>query len=144
MSTILYLRSCIFAYMYKAKATTNKEHYYTEVAAGQNTLIADESASTGGRGKGFSPGELLASALATCVSITVRMYADKKEWPLENIEVTVTLERDEFQDITRFEKKVELSGPLEADQRERLLLIADKCPVHKYLTHPLTINTTAV
>ncbi len=129
--------------MYTVTAATNQEHYYTTLTTGTNTMTADEPPTTGGKGRGFSPGELLASALASCVSITVRMYADKKEWPLEQIEVVVTIERDELRDETRIIKKVNLAGPLNEEQKERLLLIADKCPVHKYLTHPLTITTVA-
>ena len=128
--------------MYKVTAITEKVHYYTSIIGENNTLVADEPPTTGGSGKGFSPGELLASALASCVSITVRMYADKKEWPLDRIDVEVLIDRDELHDITRIDKNVKLTGELSQEQRERLMLIADKCPVHKYLTHPLTINTT--
>ena len=130
--------------MYQVTANTFGEHYFTELFSGKNVAIADEPETTGGKNKGFSPGEYLAAALASCTSITLRMYADKKGWNLEKVEVDVTLERDETTNVTRFKRNITLHGNLDDSQRARLSVIADKCPVHKYLFNPIVIETQGI
>ena len=117
--------------MNKAHARTGQQAYKTLISASGNELISDEPIDKGGQHPGFNPGELLASSLASCTSITVRMYTNRKEWPLEEVAVSVEVERDASSNHTVFRKKVELIGPLTDEQRERLLVIADKCPIHK-------------
>ncbi len=106
-----------------------------------NVVIADEPLESGGQDLGFSPGELLASALGTCTSATLRMYADRKGWDLQEVKIEVDLDRDEKGTKTSFNCKISLFGDLDEEQRERLLHIAKACPVHKILTHPIEINT---
>lgn len=120
-----------------AKAQIKKEHYETFISSGHKKMIADEPLDKGGTDLGMSPLELLESSLAACVAITVRMYADRKQWPLEQINVDVSLQQDQS-----FEKKVEFIGDLTDDQIERLKDIADKCPVNKILSKANTINTS--
>ena len=122
------------------KATIGKEHYRTKISSATNTLIADEPISQGGTGKGFAPMDLLASSLAACTSITLRMYADRKEWDLESIEVSVDIETDNA--TSRFDRKILLKGNLNEEQTHKLLDIANHCPVHKILHGTISINTS--
>lgn len=121
------------------KALIHKAHYATEISSATNTLIADEPISNGGIGKGFAPMELLASSLAACTSITLRMYADRKEWDLESIEVTVDMERNN--DTSIFNRTIHLKGNLNEEQNHKLLDIANHCPVHKILNSSISIQT---
>ena len=122
------------------KAVIHKAHYATQISSDTNTLIADESISHGGTGKGFAPMELLASSLAACTSITLRMYADRKEWDLQSIEVTVDIERNN--ETSTFARTINLKGNLNEEQTSRLLDIANHCPIHKILNSSISIHTT--
>jgi putative redox protein len=104
-------------------------------------VTADEPLPKGGKDSGFSPTELLAAALAACTSATVRMYADKKEWELQEIKLEIDLERDEDQNKTVINRKIEFIGDLDEAQRTRLLRVAESCPVHKILSNPIEIHT---
>ena len=117
-------------------------HYATTLRTAQHQLIADEPPEHGGGDTGFSPSELLAASLAACTSITLRMYADRKQWTLESAEVEVTVERDAAAKSTVFTRKIQLLGALDDEQRHRLLDIANKCPIHQTLTQSITINTS--
>ena len=130
--------------MAKVSAVIKKEPYKTEIVSGQNKLVADEPISNGGMGIGFSPGELLAASLASCTSITLRMYADKKEWPLDMVEVNVEFERNEEKNTSTIIRKIHLLGILDAEKKERLMAMADKCPMHKTLSNQINITTLAV
>jgi putative redox protein len=117
-----------------------------------HNLTADEPESYGGTNRGPSPYGLLAAGLGACTSMTIRMYARRKEWPLEHVEVDVTHDKVHAQDaapgagdrVDRFTRHIRLEGDLSADQRQRLLEIADKCPVHKTLEHSSTIVTELI
>ena len=102
-------------------------------------IIADEPVDKGGQDKGFSPKELLASALGACTCATLRMYANHKAWDLESIDATVELIDEPGQ--TKFIRKIQLTGDLNEEQRARLLAVANACPVHKILTHTIAIET---
>ena len=115
--------------------------YKTELSNGRHQIISDEPVESGGLDLGFSPTELLSSALAACTSITLRMYADRKEWPLTEVKVNVTLERDKENNITNINRDIDLIGNLNDDQRQRLLDVANKCPVHHILTNPVNIDS---
>jgi|SRR6185312_1587235 len=128
--------------MVKVNATINKQHYKTEITSDNNTLIADEPVDNSGQGEGFSPHQLLAASLASCTSITLRMYADRKGWPVEKIDVEVTIENEEESDTYHITTQIHFTGDLSLEQRDRLLEIATKCPIHKTLTNPITIKTT--
>ena len=127
-----------------ASITTSikKELYRMEIESPSgNVVIADEPLESGGQDLGFSPKELLISALGTCTSATLRMYADRKGWDLQEVKIEVDLDRDEKGTKTIFNCKIQLFGELDEEQRARLLTIAKACPVHKILTHPIEINT---
>ena len=128
--------------MLSIKATNSGEHYKTIISSSVNQLIADEPINNGGTDTGFSPGELMASSLAACTCITLRMYADRKNWNLTNVETEVNLIVDNETKLSTFERKITLFGNLSDDEEQRLLAIAEKCFIHKLLTNPIEIKTS--
>lgn len=121
------------------RATTGRELYRTRLVVRKHEFDVDEPPEIGGGDTGPSPLELVCSALASCTAITLRMYADRKEWPLEEIEARVSharfrTERDgNPSDVDRFTLTLGLTGPIDEAQRERLMQIAGRCPVHRLL-----------
>ncbi|KIC43095.1 osmotically inducible protein C [Ruegeria sp. ANG-R] len=111
--------------------------------------VADEPASYGGTDRGMSPYGFVSSGLGACTSMTIRMYARRKKWPLTGITVDVCHDKVHAQDaglasdgkVDQFRRKIRLQGPLDADQRAKLLEIADKCPVHRTLEGSAHITT---
>jgi putative redox protein len=120
-------------------AQIGKTHYKTELTLGDHLLIADEPFDLGGQNLGPTPVNILKMALGSCTAITLRMYADRKGWEVEEISVSVDLKTDGRQTV--FESKVELKGNLDEVQKQRMLQIAKMCPVHKILSHPVEIET---
>ncbi len=109
---------------------------------GTHTWFADEPASAGGGDTGPTPHALLLSSLGACTSITLKMYAQRKGWPLAGVRVRLSIESgDEGSTIDR---QIVLEGELSDEQRERLLQIANACPVHKILTRPIAIRSGLV
>lgn len=124
----------------KVVVSTAKTKYETKISAGKHHWISDEPKEKEGTDLGPMPTELLASSLGACTSITVRMYADKKEYPLDSVEVHVTIDKRSSEDH-QFTRVVILSGNLSTEQRERLLAVANACPVHKILSGKIEIQT---
>jgi putative redox protein len=118
--------------------TTTAAKFAATLKVGPHTFTADESVD-GGEDKGLAPFELLGSALAACTSMTLRGYAQRKSWPLERVDVTV--EQEKTPEAHKFKRTLTLVGPLDAEQTQRLLDIANKCPVHKALTGKIEIAT---
>jgi len=116
--------------------------YRAEIRNGRHELTADEPLNLGGGDTGPTPDELLEAALASCTAITLRMYANRKEWPVTEINVAVNLERKD--DKTIMTRNIQIEGAIDATQRERLLQIAKACPVSKTLSGPIDINTQIV
>ena len=116
-------------------------HYSTVLSNNRHELIADEPLELGGTDVGFSPNELLCSALAACTCITLRMYADRKAWPLSDVTAHISLEHNKGTNVTQFNRQIFLVGNLTEEQRNRLLFIANQCPIHKILTNPIVIET---
>jgi putative redox protein len=113
-----------------------------DITIGGFRLRADEEVGKGGADSGPEPHELLLSALGACTSMTLRLYAERKGWPLRHVRVTLTGgPADGKYAITR---RIAMDGGLDAEQRQRLLAIADKCPVHRTLTGEVAIQTTEV
>ncbi len=124
-----------------------------EVTADGYTLVADEPAALGGTEAGPTPYAYLLTALGSCTAITVRMYADRKGWPLQSVTVWLEHRRIHAKDCEECETKsgmidrigleLELEGPLDDEQRERLREIADKCPVKRTLDSEVLIESRA-
>ncbi|ASK32048.1 osmotically inducible protein OsmC [Chryseobacterium sp. T16E-39] len=124
------------------KASLGKTKYYTEVIAGENTIITDEPIDKGGQNKGFNPFEILATSLASCTAATLRMYIDRKEWDVEKINVEVDLENYPLTKRAVFQRNISFEGTnLDEEQLKRLHTIADACPIHKILTNDIEILT---
>lgn len=113
--------------------------YTSAITLGGHQLLADEPVEQGGTGLGPNPYELLLSSLGSCTSITLRMYAQRKQIPLASIKVELTIQKGE--QATYIQRSIRLTGDLSAEQRERLLTIANLCPVHKILTGTMEITT---
>lgn len=120
------------------------EGFLQDIMAGPNHhVIADEPLAYGGTDRGLTPYQFLSSGLGACTSMTIRMYARRKKWPLQSVEVDVTHDKVHAQDcetcegsankIDQFTRTIRLTGDLDAAQRQKLLEIADKCPVHRTL-----------
>ncbi len=127
---------------------TGGGRYVNEVLSGKHAFLADEPTGVGGDDAGPSPYDLLAAALGACTSMTLRMYAARKELPLESVEVHVRHAKVHKEDseagtvkIDRLTRTITLEGPLDDEQRERLLEIADRCPVHRTLERENEIVT---
>jgi uncharacterized OsmC-like protein len=123
----------------------------TEVVANGHELVVDEPAEYGGSGAGPTPYDYLLVALGGCTAMTVRMYADRKGWPLEAVRVRMGHDKVHAKDceecetesgrIDRIELELELEGPLDDGQRQRLREIAAMCPVHRTLHSEVLIET---
>jgi putative redox protein len=122
-----------------------------EIEAGRHRLVADEPIEAGGTDTGPSPYDLLLAALGACTSMTISMYARRKRWPLEHVTVRLQHAKIHAKDcaecetkegmLDRIEREISLSGPLDAEQRARLLEIANRCPVHRTLVSEIDIRT---
>ena len=125
-----------------------------EVKVGSHELFADEPVSYGGTDTGPTPYDLLLAALGTCTSMTIGLYARKRQWPLENITVSLRHSKIHAADcdncetkegkVDRIERDIHLTGSLTDEQRVKLIEIADKCPVHQTLTSEINIKTRAI
>ena len=125
--------------------------YVQRIQAGSHQLLADEAAPTG-NDLGPDPYALLLASLGACTAMTLQMYADHKKWPLESVKVRMSYERVHAEDcvegeevmrrVHRIERELSLEGDLSDEQRERLVQIAERCPIHRTLTEENEILTT--
>jgi putative redox protein len=114
------------------------------IETGGVSFAGDEPVDVGGTGTGPGPYDLLCAALAECTALTVRLYADRKAWPLTAIEVGVRHEKTpEESPPDLFHRRIALEGPLDDEQRARLMQIAEHCPVHRTLVAGSRIETRA-
>lgn len=133
---------------------TARSLYVEEIVVGGHRLLADEPSEAGGTDAGPGPYELLLAALGTCTCITVRMYAERRHWPLDAVHVVLRHAKvhpddcvaceTEVRMIDQIEMEITLTGDLSGDQQQRLLEIASKCPVHRTLTSQVKIHTRSV
>jgi putative redox protein len=110
-----------------------RKGYEHEVEIREHRLIVDETEEDGGGDAGPRPTELLAAALASCTAITIEMYADRKEWELGDVEVSVDYETPTADTPPKLKLTIKIGAGLTDEQRERVLVIAGKCPVHRTL-----------
>jgi putative redox protein len=120
---------------------TSEFHFGQQIASGHHRLTADEPIARGGGDSGASPFELLLASLGACTSITLRMYAGRKEWELGKITVGLRFTAADDQK-GHIDRRLSFSKPLNAEQTQRLLEIADKTPVTRALMAGVTIDTT--
>jgi putative redox protein len=113
-----------------------------KLSAGDLHFLSDVEVSKGGGGTGPSPHEYLGAALAACTSMTLKMYASRKAMGLENAIVTIDIER--VDDVEKFTRDIQLIGNLSVEEKECLMEIANKCPIHKALAGQIQIKTQLV
>ncbi|SIS63798.1 putative redox protein [Zobellia uliginosa] len=128
--------------------------FSTQMKVGNHFLTADEPVDVGGNDFGPSPYELVSAGLSACTAMTVQMYAKRKAWVIDNIEVHTSHNRSHVADcqdcesddskIDTFEREIKLTGPLDEKQKKRILQIADKCPVHKTLHSQIQVITKLI
>jgi putative redox protein len=119
-------------------ASIGTDPYQTTLSNSRQTLMADEAVAVNGKDLGPNPREILMMSLASCTAITLRMYADRKQWDITAIKVFVGFDKQET--TTVFNCSIEVTGTIDDDQKSRLSAIAKACPVHKVLTQPIEIN----
>jgi putative redox protein len=118
------------------------EKYKTLITARQHTLIGDEPENHGGLDLGMTPSELLLASLGECTAITLRMYADRKGWDVSSVKVHLSLTEMTTEDkTTRVHRIIHIEGNISDEQRQRMIQIANACPIHKVLSNPITITT---
>jgi putative redox protein len=132
-------------------ARIGKSGYVTDIMAAGHGLVADEPASMGGTDKGPAPFDLLMAGLGTCKAMTLRMYSDRKQWPLEAVTVKLNHKKIDAADceacqtkegqLDQFDCEIDLSGELDDQQKQRLLQIADRCPVHRTLHSEIVVKS---
>jgi putative redox protein len=110
-----------------------RKGYEHEVGIREHRLIVDEPEDNGGGDQGPTPTELLAASLASCTAITIEMYADRKDWDLGDVEVTADFTEASADTPAKFKVDIKSPAELTDEQRERILVIAHKCPVHRAL-----------
>lgn len=113
-----------------------------KLTTGDLHFLSDAYISNGGNGTGPTPHELLGAALAACTSMTLKMYAGRKSMNLDNAIVTVDIER--VNDVETFSRDIQLQGKLTLEEKNRLIEIANKCPIHKALAGDIQIKTQLV
>jgi len=126
------------------------DSYTTEIMANGHSLLADEPTDIGGNDLGPNPYGLVSSGLAACTAITLKMYASRKEWDINEIRVHIKHDKvaqtkeDEKNKIDQFVRYIEIEGNVDEEQKNRLLHIANKCPVHKTLHAEVVVETKLI
>lgn len=127
-------------------ASIGNELYKTTLKTDRHTIIGDEPQDLGGQDLGPEPTDFLLASLASCTAITLRMYANRKGWNVEEINVQVSINQEviDGKPKTTFIRTVDAKGELDDEQRSRLVAIANACPVHKILSNPIEIQTSLI
>lgn len=126
--------------MLTVNALIDQENYLTKITAGDNSIIADEPEKAGGGDQGPNPKELIAAGLASCTAITLRMYTDRKEWNVGKISVNIDMDTSNL-DTAKFIRRISIEHSLDEERHQRLIAIANACPVHKILSGSVSIET---
>jgi len=128
-----------------AHVTVTSEHHFAQlIATGHHRLTSDEPIARGGSDSGASPHELLLASLGACTSITLRMYAGRKDWELGKITVGLRYTAAHDDQKGHIDRRLSFSKPLTAEQTQRLLEIAGKTPITRTLMSGVTIDTTII
>ncbi|MBL4650627.1 MAG: OsmC family protein [Aureispira sp.] len=137
---------------YSVSVTIGQNGFTSDIKTHDHYFKADEPVEFGGNNEGPSPYDLLLSSLGACTAMTLKMYASRKEWPLEKVVVELSHSKNYHEDCVSCEKtsskvdiierRIHIEGALDEKQIERLMKIADKCPVHKTLTSETIIKTS--
>lgn len=128
----------------KIQGGIGHEHYISKLSMRGHLIVTDEPLEKGGKDAGPTPTELVLSGLAACTASTLRMYADKKGWDVERIdlEVSIRIQKTDAGQISQVESLIDITGNITAGERARMIEIAQKCPVHKLLSNPIEILTS--
>jgi len=129
-----------------AAVTNSGEHYTSTIQIRQHVLCVDEPLDKGGKDAGPAPGDYLCAGLASCKAITLRMYAERKEWEVGEIKVTVNLvpAKEMASGKNTFFSQLTFSGNLDDEQQKRLLFVANSCPLHKLLSRESDVVTAII
>ena len=132
--------------MSSIKSKTQNENYEVEIKSESgHVLTADEPNELGGLNKGMSPDELIIAALAACTSATLKMYAQRKEWDLKEVYTDIEYVKGEKTgDLPTIHRDIKFEGNLDDKQKVRLMIIADKCPIHKLISGQVKINSELI
>jgi len=132
----------------------SKQGFRTAIQIRDHTLIADQPVQAGGADSGPTPTEMLLGSVGGCIAVTTRAFAQRKNWPLEEITVELEMKRIQREDyppytgeapyVHEIRERIRFEGPLSEEQRARLLVVAGKCPVHLVLENPVFFVDTVV
>ncbi|WP_316822734.1 OsmC family protein [Pedobacter gandavensis] len=121
----------------------DRSHYKTKIYANGHFIYADEPEEMGGTDEGMAPGALLLASLGSCTAITIRMYADRKKMNLDTIKIELAIcNEEDMTEATTITRKITFGAELSSEEQDRLMQIADKCPIHKILSNPIKIETS--
>jgi putative redox protein len=123
-------------------AETGRGRLQIEARTASGAFLIDEPISVGGLGSGPNPYDLMSAALGACTAMTLRLYAERKGWPLERVQVSVLHHRASLDARDLFDRTILVEGPLDEAQRAQLLAIAERCPVHRTLDRGSDVKTT--
>jgi len=139
---------------FEVAAKLGAEGFTTQLQAGNHGFIADEPIKAGGKNLGPSPYDYISAGLAACTSMTIQMYARRKNWKIESVETHINYAKDYAKDcenclddmskIDTFSREIIIKADLDKEQLDKIISIADKCPVHKTLTTPTQVITTLI
>ena len=129
----------------KIQGGIGHEHFISRLSMRGHLIVADEPVENGGTDAGPTPTELILSGLAACTASTLRMYADKKGWEVERIdvEISISIDKTETGQISHVESVIDIKGNITPEEKSRMIEIAQKCPVHKLLSNPIMIQVSS-
>ncbi len=126
------------------KAINTKGNLQAKITTSSHQILADEPIEVGGKNEGPTPDDLLASALAACTAITLRMYINHKEIAVNDIHVEINLEYNKEDQMTTFDRKITIEGEYDEAILKRLTSVANACPIHKMLSATVLIKTELI
>ncbi|MCT1531289.1 MULTISPECIES: OsmC family protein [Sphingobacterium] len=132
--------------MAEVLVSIGEESYTTTISYDDLEILADEPIELGGQNKGLAPSQLLLSSVGACKAITMRMYANRKKWKVDKIDIKVSSEvqKSEQQQTTFIKCNIFIEGDLDEEQKRRIYAIGEKCPVHKMLMNPIVIESNLI